>query len=163
MVPSSWSRSTTSTRRSWCRIGWRSASRQRKTHPDATRARASRKRPAATRVRATSKPTSRRPASRPVRRVEMSKELLLVVDAVAAVTCVPESVISESIEAVLASAAMNRYPEEDVLVRVAINPIDANYEAFRRWEVGDDDVVMESPDRQIWMMDAVDESEGAEV
>ena len=35
----------------------------------------------------------------------MSKELLLVVDAVAAEKCVPESVIFEAIEAALASAA----------------------------------------------------------
>ena len=122
-----------------------------------------RKRPAATRVRATSKPTSRRPASRPVRSEEMSKELLLVVDAVANEKGVPESVIFEAIEAALASAAKKRYPEQDVLVRVAIDPKDGNYETFRRWEVVADDVVMESPDRQVRLMDAVDESEGAEV
>jgi transcription termination/antitermination protein NusA len=93
----------------------------------------------------------------------MSKELLLVVDAVAAEKGVPESVIFEAIEAALASAAKKRYPEQDVLVRVAIDPKDGNYETFRRWEVVADDVVMESPDRQIRLMDAVDESEGAEV
>ena len=48
-------------------------------------------------------------------------------------------------------------------MRVAIDPKDGNYETFRRWEVVADDVVMESPDRQIRLMDAVDESEGAEV
>jgi N utilization substance protein A len=93
----------------------------------------------------------------------MSKELLLVVDAVANEKGVPESVILEAIEAALASAAKKRYPEQDVLVRVAINPKDGSYETFRRWEVVADDVVMESPDRQVRLMDAVDESEGAEV
>ena len=93
----------------------------------------------------------------------MSKELLLVVDAVAAEKGVPESVIFEAIEAALASAAKKRYPEEDVLVRVSIDPKTGNYETFRRWEVVADDVVMESPDRQLRLMDAVDESEGAEV
>ncbi len=93
----------------------------------------------------------------------MSKELLLVVDAVAAEKGVPESVIFEAIEAALASAAKKRYPEEDVLVRVSIDPKTGHYETFRRWEVVADDVVMESPDRQLRLMDALDESEGAEV
>jgi N utilization substance protein A len=57
----------------------------------------------------------------------MSKELLLVVDAVAAEKGVPESVILEAIEAALASAAKKRYAEQDVLVRVAIDPRDGSY------------------------------------
>ncbi|TLX22121.1 transcription termination factor NusA [Thermomonas fusca] len=93
----------------------------------------------------------------------MSKELLLVVDAVAAEKGVPESVILEAIEAALASAAKKRYVEQDVLVRVQIDPKDGSYETFRRWEVVADDVVMESPDRQVRLMDAVDESDEAEV
>jgi len=93
----------------------------------------------------------------------MSKELLLVVDAVAAEKGVPESVILEAIEAALASAAKKRYIDQDVLVRVAIDPKDGSYETFRRWEVVADDVVMESPDRQVRLMDAIDESDDAEV
>ncbi|HEY0660271.1 MAG TPA: transcription termination factor NusA [Lysobacter sp.] len=93
----------------------------------------------------------------------MSKELLLVVDAVANEKGVPREVIFEAIEAALASAAKKRYHEQDVLVRVAIDHKDGNYETFRRWEVVADDVVMESPDRQIRMMDAVDEAEGVEL
>ena len=93
----------------------------------------------------------------------MSKELLLVVDAVAAEKGVPESVILEAIEAALASAAKKRYIDQDVLVRVQIDPRDGSYETFRRWEVVADDVVMESPDRQVRLMDAIDESEDAEV
>ena len=93
----------------------------------------------------------------------MSKELLLVVDAVANEKGVPPDVIFEAIEAALATAAKKRYTDQDVNVRVAIDPEDGNYETFRRWEVVADDVVMESPDRQVRLMDAVDESEGAEV
>jgi len=93
----------------------------------------------------------------------MSKELLLVVDAVANEKGVPREVIFEAIEAALASAAKKRYQDEDVLVRVAINPNDGTYETFRRMEVVADDVVMESPDRQIRLMDAIDEVEGVEV
>ena len=93
----------------------------------------------------------------------MSKELLLVVDAVAAEKGVPESVILEAIEAALASAAKKRYPDQDVLTRVAVDPKDGSYETFRRWEVVADDVVMESPDRQLRLMDALDESDDVEV
>jgi N utilization substance protein A len=93
----------------------------------------------------------------------MSKELLLVVDAVANEKGVPREVIFEAIEAALASAAKKRYHDEDVLVRVSIDRKDGSYETFRRMEVVADDVVMESPDRQIRLMDAVDEVEGVEV
>lgn len=58
-------------------------------------------------------------------------------------------------EAALASAAKKRYAE-DIAARVAIDRQTGDYETFRRWEVVADDVVMESPDRQIRLMDAVD-------
>jgi len=93
----------------------------------------------------------------------MSKELLMVIDAVAAEKGVPEAVILEAMEAALASAAKKRYAEQDVLIRVQIDPKDGSYETFRRWEVVADDVVMESPDRQLRLMDAVDESDDVDV
>jgi N utilization substance protein A len=93
----------------------------------------------------------------------MSKELLLVVDAVANEKGVPREVIFEAIEAALASAAKKRYHDEDVLVRVSIDQKDGSYETYRRMEVVADDVVMESPDRQVRLMDAIDEVEGVEV
>jgi N utilization substance protein A len=93
----------------------------------------------------------------------MSKELLLVVDAVANEKGVPKSVIFEAMEAALASAAKKRYAEEDVSVRVTIDRDSGEYETFRRWEVVPDDIVMESPDRMIRLMDAVDEAPGVDV
>ena len=93
----------------------------------------------------------------------MSKELLLVVDAVANEKGVPREVIFDAIEAALASAAKKRYVDQDVLARVSIDHKDGSYETFRRWEVVADDVVMESPDRQIRLMDAVDEADGVEI
>jgi N utilization substance protein A len=93
----------------------------------------------------------------------MSKELLLVMEAVANEKGVPRAVIIEAMEAALASAAKKRYHEQDVSMRVAIDPKDGSYETFRRWEVVADDVVMESPERQIRLMDAIDEKEGAVV
>ena len=56
----------------------------------------------------------------------MSKELLLVVDAVANEKGVPREVIFEAIEAALASAAKKRYHDQDVLVRVAGEDITFN-------------------------------------
>lgn len=93
----------------------------------------------------------------------MSKELLMVVEAVANEKGVARDVILEAMEAALASAARKRYPDEDTSIRVEINPKDGSYETFRRWEIVADDVVMESPDRQIRLMDAVEEREGSEV
>ena len=86
----------------------------------------------------------------------MSKDLLLVVDAVANEKGVDKNVIFEAMEAALASAAKKRYPNEDVATRVSIDQHSGDYETFRRWEVVADDVVMESPDRQLRLMDAVD-------
>ncbi len=93
----------------------------------------------------------------------MSKELLLVMEAVANEKGVPRGVIIEAMEAALASAAKKRYHDQDVAVRVSINSKDGSYETFRRWEVVADDVVMESPDRQIRLMDAEDEKPGSQV
>ncbi|PKM08369.1 MAG: transcription termination/antitermination protein NusA [Gammaproteobacteria bacterium HGW-Gammaproteobacteria-4] len=86
----------------------------------------------------------------------MSKELLMVVEAVANEKGVPRAVIIEALEAALASAAKKRYPDEDVLARVAINPKDGSYETFRRWEIIADDAAMESPSFQLRLMDALD-------
>lgn len=93
----------------------------------------------------------------------MSKELLLVMEAVANEKGVPRAVIIEAMEAALASAAKKRYHEEDVDVRVSIDPKDGSYETFRRWEVVADDVVMESPERMIRMMDVIDDKPDAQV
>ena len=93
----------------------------------------------------------------------MSKELLLVIEAVANEKGVPRQVILEAIEAALASAAKKRYPDQDIACRVVINPKDGTYESFRRWEVVADDVVMESPERMIRMMDAIDEKADAQI
>jgi transcription termination/antitermination protein NusA len=85
----------------------------------------------------------------------MSKELLLVVDAVANEKGVAKAVIFDAMEAALASAAKKRY-SEDIAARVRIDTHTGDYETFRRWEVVADDVVMESPDRQLRLMDALD-------
>ena len=88
----------------------------------------------------------------------MSKEMLMVIDAVANEKGVPREVILGAMEAALASAAKKSYHEQDVQIRVVIDPKDGSYETFRQWEVVPDDVVMESPDRQLRLMDAVDDN-----
>ncbi len=92
----------------------------------------------------------------------MSKELLLVAEAVANEKGVERAVIFDALEAALASAAKKRY-EEDVLMRVSIDRTTGDYRTFRRWEIVADDVVMESPDRQLRLMDALDVNPDAQV
>ncbi len=64
----------------------------------------------------------------------MSKEILLVVDAVSNEKDVDKSIIFEAIEAALASATRKRNGD-DILVRVAIDRNSGDYDTFRRWEV----------------------------
>src|SRR6185312_9658354 len=93
----------------------------------------------------------------------MSKELLLVVDAVANEKGVPLDVICEAMEAALASAAKKRYVDEEPDIRVSIDHDTGEYETFRRWEIIADDGEMESPSYQLRLMDALDERPDAEV
>ncbi|MFO1351029.1 MAG: transcription termination factor NusA [Gammaproteobacteria bacterium] len=82
----------------------------------------------------------------------MSKEILLVADAVSNEKGVAKEVIFEAIEAALASAAKKRY-EQDVDVRVAIDRKNGDYATFRRWQiVGEGEV--ELPERQMALADA---------
>ncbi|MDQ2697052.1 MAG: transcription termination factor NusA, partial [Pseudomonadota bacterium] len=83
----------------------------------------------------------------------MSKEILLVVDAVSNEKGVSKEVIFEAIEAALASAAKRRY-EGDVDVRVEINRRTGEYSTFRRWQVIDDAAELEAPDRQLALTEA---------
>jgi len=76
----------------------------------------------------------------------MNKEILLVVDAVSNEKGVAKEVIFEAIEIALATATKKRY-NNDVDIRVQIEPKDGSYDTFRRWEVVADDEV-EMGDRQ---------------
>lgn len=77
----------------------------------------------------------------------MSKEMLLVADAVANEKGVPRGVIFDALEAALASAAKRKHGG-DILTRVSINRVTGAYETFRRWEVIADDQPLEFPERQ---------------
>ncbi|MEM9531246.1 MAG: transcription termination factor NusA [Pseudomonadota bacterium] len=83
----------------------------------------------------------------------MSKEILMVVDAVANEKGVEKDVIFGAIEAALASAAKKK-TMEDIECRVAIDQHTGEYETFRRWEVIDEEELFESESRQIMVDDA---------
>lgn len=70
----------------------------------------------------------------------MSKEILLVADAVSNEKGVDREIIFEAIELALATAAKKRYEEESD-IRVVIDRRTGDYETFRRWEVVDDDTL----------------------
>jgi N utilization substance protein A len=68
----------------------------------------------------------------------MSREILLLVDALAREKNVNRDVVFGALEMALASATKKRFTE-DVDVRVAIDKSTGDYEAFRRWHVVPDD------------------------
>jgi len=84
----------------------------------------------------------------------MSKEILLVVDAVSNEKGVAKSVIFEALESALAMATVKRNNDE-ILARVSINRDTGAYETFRRWEVIDDEEELESENYQMLHKDAV--------
>jgi N utilization substance protein A len=92
----------------------------------------------------------------------MSKEILMVVDAVSNEKGVEKEIIIEAIEAALASATRRKHGE-DIEVRVAIDRETGEYDTFRRWLVFEDESTeLEFPDRELRMIDAVDVDESAE-
>ena len=92
----------------------------------------------------------------------MSKEILMVVDAVSNEKGVEKEIIFEAIEAALASATRRKHGE-DIDVRVAIDRHTGDYDTFRRWRVFEDESTeLEFPDRELRMIDAVDVDEDAE-
>lgn len=71
----------------------------------------------------------------------MSKEILLVAEAVSNEKGVPKDVIFEAIESALAAAAKKRYEDEEATIRVDIDRRTGDYESFRSWLVVSNDVV----------------------
>ncbi len=92
----------------------------------------------------------------------MSKEILMVVDAVSNEKGVEKDIVFEAIEAALASATRRKHGD-DIDVRVAIDRNTGDYDTFRRWMVFEDDSTeLEVPDRELRLMDALDMDENAE-
>ena len=78
----------------------------------------------------------------------MSKEILMVVDAISNEKGVPRDVIFEAVEAALASASRKRFENEEANVRVRIDRRTGEYDTFRYWTVVEDDE-FETPDYEI--------------
>lgn len=78
----------------------------------------------------------------------MSKEILMVVDAISNEKGVPRDVIFEAVEAALASASRKRFDQEEANVRVHIDRRTGDYDTFRTWTVVEDDE-FETPDYEI--------------
>ncbi|MFA7317497.1 MAG: transcription termination factor NusA [Sulfuricella sp.] len=91
----------------------------------------------------------------------MSREVLLVVDALAREKNVDKEVVFDALELALASATKKRF-HGDVDVRVSIDRSSGEYETFRRWEVIADDSV-EFAESQISVEDAVKQKSDAQL
>lgn len=81
----------------------------------------------------------------------MSREILLLVDALAHEKNVSEEIIFTALELALASASKKRFTE-DADVRVAIDRTSGEYQSFRRWQVVAEEV-LENPAAQIAVSD----------
>ena len=82
----------------------------------------------------------------------MSREILLLVDALSREKAVEKEIIFTALELALASATKKRF-QEDIETRVSIDRITGDYQSFRRWLVVEDDAV-EHPTRQIALSEA---------
>jgi N utilization substance protein A len=79
----------------------------------------------------------------------MSREVLLLVDALAREKNVEKDIVFAALELALASATKKRF-HDDAEVRVSIDRETGDYQSFRRWQIMADDTV-EDPARQISM------------
>jgi N utilization substance protein A len=84
----------------------------------------------------------------------MSREMLMLVDALAREKNVDREVVFEALEVALASATKKRFKGE-ADVRVSIDRTTGDYESFRRWQVVSE-TDLESEDYQILLVDARD-------
>jgi N utilization substance protein A len=82
----------------------------------------------------------------------MSREILLLVDALSREKNVDKEVVFGALESALASATKKRFDSESD-VRVSIDRDSGEYESFRRWEVMDDET-FETPDLHIKLEEA---------
>jgi len=92
----------------------------------------------------------------------MSREILMLVDALAREKNVAPEVVFDALQAALAQATKKRF-KEDVEVRVQINQETGDYSAFRRWHVLPDEAGLEHPDRQYLHFEALEIDPAIEV
>ena len=83
----------------------------------------------------------------------MSREILMLVDALAREKNVDREVVFGAVEAALASATKRLY-EGEADVRVQIDRDTGEYESFRRWHVVPDEAGLQLPDSEILLFEA---------
>ena len=96
----------------------------------------------------------------------MSREILLLVDALAREKSVPRETIFTALEQALASATKRRFTDkflqDEADVRVEIDRLTGEYKGFRQWVVVPDEE-HEEPARQIAITDAPERGEGLQL
>jgi N utilization substance protein A len=92
----------------------------------------------------------------------MSREVLMLADALAREKNVDRDIVFEALEMALASASKKRY-DEDVDMRVSIDRESGEYETFRRWLVVPDEAGLQEPDREILSFEAKEQISDIEV
>jgi N utilization substance protein A len=92
----------------------------------------------------------------------MSREILLLVDALAREKNVDKDVVFGALEHALAQATKKRY-EGEVDIRVAIDRENGEFESFRRWHVVPDEAGLQMPDQEILLFEAKEQIEDIEV
>jgi N utilization substance protein A len=84
----------------------------------------------------------------------MSREILLLVDALAREKNVPKDVVFGALESALATATKKLFAEEDVDIRVSVDRETGEYDAYRRWQVVPDEAGLQEPGHQVILSDA---------
>ena len=83
----------------------------------------------------------------------MSREILLLVDALAREKNVPRDVVFDALEGALAQAMKKRF-KEDADIRVSVDRTTGDHEGYRRWLVVPDEAGLQEPDQQEMLSDA---------
>lgn len=92
----------------------------------------------------------------------MSREILMLVDALAREKNVDKEVVFGALEHALAQATKKRY-EGEVDIRVAIDRETGEFESFRRWHVVPDEAGLQLPDQEILHFEAKEQIDDIEV
>jgi len=92
----------------------------------------------------------------------MSREILLLVDALAREKNVDKEVVFGALEQALAQATRKRY-EGEVDIRVSVDRDTGEFESFRRWHVVPDEAGLQLPDQEILLFEAKEQIDDIEV
>ena len=92
----------------------------------------------------------------------MTREILLLVDALAREKNVSKEIVFGALEQALAAATKKLYPG-DVEIRVSVDRNTGENDAFRRWQVVPDEAGLEFPDRQELLSEAKEQIGDIEV